>query len=484
MKHFKSCILIIASAFLLAFTPPLGRNDKKYYNEVFRPQFHFTPEKGILGEPTALVYYDGEYHLFYQYKPDTTTTEFMQWGHAVSQDLVLWKHLPGFNILDEKARNDGYGTPASGCSIVDDKNLTGLQEGSEKTLLIFYTSRECGQCLVFSNDKGRTWKKYSKNPLIPYENDGANCPYVFYYPPSGKWCMTLYRRPDNTEAKQGISIYNSDDLIHWKLQSHTEGFSEGAELYSLPLDGKESEKKWIMAGLTGGYMIGKFDGKLFTPETGVKRMDYGKNFYAARTWSNAPEGKLIQIAWMKGAKYPKMPFDGQMTFPRELSLKTVNTLTVICSKPVEGIAELYDKEYKKKEKNIIPGLKGNPIGGNDGDVIDIKGKFDLKTSDSFGFIIRNGEKGTGVLLKYTPARKVLDCLGRQVTVEPENGKIDLRILVDRSSIEVYANNGEAVLSNCFEPDPKDDKLVLWTSGGELFVDEIEIYRLKSAWPEK
>ena len=156
---------VIVAALLLSFTLPPGKADKKYYDELYRPQFHFTPEKGIIGEPNGLVFYDGEYHLFYQYKPDTTTTVFKQWGHAVSKDLIRWEHLKGFNINNEIAGEDGQCTPYSGCAVVDDKNLTGLQEGNEKTMLIYYSGQECGQRLAYSNDRGRSWKKYDKNPI-------------------------------------------------------------------------------------------------------------------------------------------------------------------------------------------------------------------------------------------------------------------------------------------------------------------------------
>jgi fructan beta-fructosidase len=480
MRH----LLIIIAALSLSFTIPTGKPDKKYYDELYRPKFHFTPEKNGMSEPNGLVYYDGEYHLFYQYKPDTTGTGFMQWGHAVSKDLVRWEHIPGFTIRDENAAEDGHCTPYSGCAIVDEKNITGLQQGSEKTILIYYTSWECGQRLAYSNDRGRTWKKYEKNPLIPYDKDGASGPQVFFHQSSGKWVMALYRRPDGVEAKKGISIYNSDDLLHWQFQSHLEGYSSSAELLQLPLDGNASESKWVLSGGNDNYVVGNFDGKTFTPQSKAKKLDFGQNFHAARTWSNVPGGKLIQIAWMRGGKYPGMPFDGQMSFPCELSLRNTKSGPVLCRKPVEGLALLHDKGLKKKEKNIIPGLKSNLISGINGETFHIKAIFDPKTSDGFGFIVRNGKKSDGTIIKYELAKKMLDFLGKQALVEPIKGKIQLEILIDRSSIELFANDGEVVLSSCFNPGPGDDNIVLWTQGGELFVDELEIYPINSAWPEK
>ena len=414
MRH----LLLIISALSLSFTFSPGKPDKKYYDELYRPQFHFTPEKHGMSDPNGLVFYNGEYHLFYQYKPDTTVSGIMQWGHAISKDLIRWEHIPsGFAVQGESTGENGQCTPFSGCAIVDEKNITGLQEGSEKTILMYYTSWECGQRLAYSNDKGRSWKKYTKNPLIPFDKDAANGPKIFFHPLSGKWVMALYRRPDGNEAKQGISIYNSIDLLHWEFQNHIEGFNSSAELFQLPLDGDSVNTKWILSGVNDNYQVGKFDGKIFTPESTIKKLDFGKNFHSAHTWSNLPDGKLIQIAWMRGGKYPEMPFDGQMSFPCELSLQNAKSGPVICRKPIAGIATLHDKDFKKKEKNIIPGLKGNLIGGIAGETFHIKAKFDPKTSDGFGFIIRNGKKSSGTIIKYELAKKTLDCLGRQALVE-------------------------------------------------------------------
>ena len=327
-------------------------------------------------------------------------------------------------------------------------------------------------------------KNMTRIPLIPYENDAASGPYVFFHELSGKWVMTLYRRPEGSTAKQGISIYNSDDLLHWQFQSHVEGFSSSAELYQLPLDKNDAEKKWVLSGSAGIYMTGNFDGKFFTPETSMKKLDLGKNFYASHTWSNVPGDKIIQIAWMRGGKYPGMPFDGQMSFPCELSLRTTKSGPLLCRKPIGAISSLYDKDFKKQGKNLIPGLKGNMTGTIKGGTYHIMAKFDPKTSDGFGFIIRNGKKTSGATLKYEPAKKMLDCLDRQALVEPINGKINLEILVDQSSIEIFANDGEVVLSSCFNPTAGDDELVLWTQGGELFVDDLEIHQIKSAWTDK
>jgi fructan beta-fructosidase len=474
-------ILIILSFLNYSFTILPEKSDKKYYEEKYRPQYHFSPEKNWMDNPNGLVYYGGEYHLFYQYNPNGKEWGFMHWGHAVSKDLIRWEHLPVAIVPDEDSKDKKHATAFSGCAIVDQNNTAGLQQGEEKTILIFYTSFECGQRLAYSNDKGRTWKKYDKNPLIPFENDDARDPKVFFHKPSGNWVMVLYRRSEGKAEKQGISIYNSKDLIHWEIQSHIIGFYECPDLFELALDGDKEKPKWVLLGGDGAYVVGNFDGKKFKPETNLTILDYGKNFYATQTWSNHPEGKVVQIAWMKGGEFPEMPFNGQMTFPCELSLRTTKSGPTLCKKPIEAIATLHGKDLIKKDKNIIPGIKGNLIGGISGDAIHIKAKLNPKSSDGFGFLVRNGKKEIGTEIRYDSGKKILDCLGGQALLEPKDGIIQLEILIDRASIEIFANNGEVVLSTCFTPVEKDKDLTLWTQGGELFVNEIEVYELRSVW---
>src|ERR1035437_7567773 len=203
-------LFLIVTAY--SFTTLPDKTDKKYYQEKYRPQYHFSPEKNWMSAPCGLVYYGGEYHLFYQYNPIGNQPGYRHWGHAVSKDLVRWEHLP-IAIAPDKDSKDTTQFSATGSAIVDEKNTAGLQQGDEKTLLIFYTSNENGQQLAYSNDKGRTWKKYDKNPLIPFAKDDARDPKVFFHQPSGNWVMVLSRKPGGDDAKQGISIYTSNNLI-------------------------------------------------------------------------------------------------------------------------------------------------------------------------------------------------------------------------------------------------------------------------------
>ena len=148
-----------------------------------------------MNDPNGLVYYDGEYHLFYQHNPNGKEWGYMHWGHAVSKDLVRWEHMPIAIFPDENSTDKERCTAFSGSAIVDENNLLGKQNGDNKTLVAFYTSQHCGQRIAYSNDKGRTWEKYEGNPIIPYDaTDDARDPKVFWHEPTQKWVMVLYRK--------------------------------------------------------------------------------------------------------------------------------------------------------------------------------------------------------------------------------------------------------------------------------------------------
>lgn len=480
MKTFISATILAISFLVLTASKP----EKGYYNEIYRPQFHFSPEKNWMNDPNGLVYYDGEYHLFYQHNPNGNEWGYMHWGHAVSRDLVHWTHLPKAIYPDNQSEEKEFCTAFSGSAIVDHHNVLGLQKGDDKTLVAFYTSYQCGQRISYSTDRGRTWYKYAGNPIIPYqENDDARDPKVFWYQPGQHWVMVLYRRPDTDDRKKGVSFYTSQNLTDWEFTGHIPGFYECPDLVELRVNNRPDDTRWVLFDGDGSYLIGSFDGKKFTPESIKMKSDFGRNYYATQTWSNLPEsdGRTLQIAWMKGGEWPNMPFNGQMTFPSELSLKKFNNGIFLIRQPAREIELLHEKGEVWKDKNLIPGLNENLIKKVSGDCLHIKGRFDLKNCDAFGFMFRTGKKSNGTELLYSVKRQTLSVLGETVPVEPIDNKIYLEILIDRASIEVYINNGRINLSNCFFPDEGSLGYQLFNTGGELLVEELEIYPLKSVW---
>ncbi len=483
MKYLSTTLVAGFVLFMLFAYKP----EKKYYDELYRPQFHFSPEKNWNNDPNGLVYYDGEYHMFYQYNPKGLEWGYMHWGHAVSTDLVHWKHLPVAIYPDNNSEDKVECTAYSGSAIVDEKNILGKQKGAVKTLVAFYTSQHCGQRLAYSTDKGRTWEKYEGNPVIPYdENDDARDPKVVWHDETQKWVMVLYRKSSEDEKSKGISFYVSDNLVDWQWKSHIPGFFECPDLIRLEVTNRPEELKWVLFDGDGSYLIGNFDGETFTPETSKMKSDFGSNYYATQTWSNIPkdDGRTIQIAWMKDGKYPEMPFSGQMSFPCELSLTKFSFGYKLVRNPVSEIELLHGKHYEWKNENLIPGINENLLKKVNGDCIHIKGEFDLKTSDGFGFVVRQSKKNQGVEVLYNVKRGTLSVLNSTVPLVAANNKISLEILLDRSSIEIFANGGQTVISNCFTPNEGAKDLVLFTNGGELMVDKLDVYKIESSWTEK
>jgi fructan beta-fructosidase len=469
---------------LMTFTKDVDKSGTITFDEEYRPQYHFTPPVNWMNDPNGLIYYDGEYHLFYQHNPNGKEWGYMHWGHAVSKDLIHWQHLPIAIFPDENSNDKERCTAFSGSAIVDRNNLLGKQSGTTKTLVAFYTSQHCGQRIAYSTDKGRTWEKFEGNPIIPFDKtDDARDPKVFWHEPTQKWVMVLYRRLTENDNSRGISIYTSENLINWKWRSHIPGFYECPDLVQFTVSNRPDEKIWAMFDGDGSYILGDFDGETFTPKSGKMKSDWGKNYYATQTWNNIPEsdGRIIQIAWMRGGEYPEMPFKGQMSFPSELAVTKFPAGYKLIRKPVSEIEVLHDKHRSWEDKNIIPGIKQNGIKNLSGDCLHLIGEFDLKTCDTFGFMVRNSTKEPGTEILYNVKRGVLSVLGATVPLLPIDNKIKLEILIDRTSIEVYANDGQAVVSNCFVPAPKAKDIVLFTNGGELEVVNLDIYKLKTIW---
>lgn len=461
-----------------------AKSDKKYYNETFRPQVHFSPEKSWLFECNGIVRTGGEYHLFYQDVSISNKVLSNQLGHAVSKDLIHWKHLPAAFTPDEKITDMSSCHPMAGSAVVDSLNITGLQADGKKTMLVFYTDSQGNQNLAFSSDLGMTWKKYQGNPILSNKGEEAHDPRVFYHAKSGKWIMTLYRARGEGINAPGASIYASGDLIHWQFESHVEGAGECPDLFELGYEDKNAARKWVMTSGEGSYRIGNFDGSVFTPETGSVRLDWGKNFFAPQTVSGAPGDKAVQIAWMRGGEYPDMPFNGQLSFPNELFLKQAGNRTVLCRRPVAAIASLYEDKLEKKGKKMIPGINSNLLSGIKGDVLHIKAVLQSLDADTYGIIIRNGNKSNGTDIQYDANKKVLEVNGCKMTLEPVDKKLDLEIIVDRSSVEILSGNGAKGITTCFNPTPGELQLVLYTQGGEIMVESLEAHTLKSAWTTK
>lgn len=447
----------------------------KLYHETYRPQFHFTPMKNWTNDPNGLVYYAGEYHLFFQHNPSGINWGNMTWGHAVSRDLVHWKQL------DHAIYPDKLGTIFSGSAVVDEKNTAGFQTGEEKVIVCIYTSaggtspeskgQPFTQSIAYSNDRGRTWTKYAKNPVLAHIVGGNRDPKVLWHEPTGQWIMALYL------DKNDYALFGSPNLKEWKklCDVPVPGASECPDFFPLAVDGDAKRVEWVFWGGNGRYRLGSFDGAQFKPRTDPIPSLSGANDYAAQTYSDIPasDGRRIQISWMSGGRYPDMPFNQQMSFPRVLTLRTTPDGVRLCMMPVKEIEALRTRKHAYCDVALGPGE--NPLAALEGELWDIEAEIEPGQASEVALMVR------GEAVRYDAKNKTLSCLGRSAQLAPQDGRVRIRVLVDRTSIEVFANDGLVTMCSCFLPDLADRSLGLEAKEGKATVRSLMVHELKSAW---
>ena len=448
------------------------------YNEALRPQFHFTSRQNWLNDPNGLVFYKGEYHLFFQHNPEGNEWGNMTWGHAVSRDLSRWNQLP--HALEP----DGMGTMFSGSAIVDVNDTTGFTNGKEKSLVAIYTAagstspRSQGQpftqCLAYSNNRGRTWKKYARNPILKHIVGSNRDPKVTWHEQTRHWIMVLYL------DRSDFALFASPDLKTW---THLHNFplpgsEECPDFFPMQPENSSQGTQWVFIAADGRYLVGDFDGGKFTPVEGVQRVEYGANFYAPQTFSDIPEadGRRLQIAWMRGGKYPDMPFNQQMSFPCELTLRHTPAGMRLYRQPAREIAKIYVKEQRWKNLSLKP--TQNPLAAQQGDLWDVGAEFELENGGEFGFTVG------GATIRYNTSTQMLTCLDSSAPLKPQNGRIQLRLLADRSSLEVFANDGCISLTNTFHPQADAPPLSVFVTGGTVKILTLKVRPLRSAVMDK
>ncbi len=434
------------------------------YRERYRPQFHFTAKKNWLNDPNGLVFYKGEYHLFFQHNPKGIRWGNMTWGHAVSPDMVHWTQL------EHALYPDSLGMCFSGSAVIDWNNTAGFKTGDEDVMVAVYTShgRSEQQSLAYSNDRGRTWTKYEGNPVL---TDKDRDPKVMWHEPTKKWVMVLFR-------ERGISFYSSPNLKKWTLMSSLKGFHECPDMFELAVDGETENTRWVLHdGRPWNVLIGDFDGEKFVPEPGKMPLDRGKNFYAAQTFSDMPkrDGRRIQIAWLRGGKYPGMPFNQQMGFPCVLTLRTFPEGIRLCRQPVKEIEVLRTREHRFANVTLGPGE--NLLDGISGELFEVQAEIEPAGASGFGIRAR------GETVHYDFGKKQLTALGRTAPLAPIENRVKLHILVDRATLEVFGNDGKVSMSSCFLQDDPNRSLEVYATDGNVKVIGLTVYELKSAWPE-
>jgi sucrose-6-phosphate hydrolase SacC (GH32 family) len=459
----------------------IGDKRPAYYTEKNRPQFHFTPRKSWMNDPNGLVYYKGVYHMSYQHMPPGRPGAYKDWGQAISTDLVHWKILTS-SLTPHKT----WGGCWSGSAVVDHNNTTGFKNGPEDPIIAILTNGgvpgvgpQNTQCIAYSNDGGMTFTYYDKNPVLGHIVAENRDPKVVWFEPTKKWIMAIYL----TGNKYGL--FSSADMKSWEhiCDLNLPGVTECPDLFEMAVDGNKDNKKWVFWGATGNYLVGSFDGKIFKPEGGLLKTDNGNSFYAAQTWSNIPDsdGRRIQIAWMADGVFGpkavklKLGWDQQMNFPTEVKLRTTPAGIRMFRLPVKELELLHNKESKWSDVSLTVGK--NLFDGISGELFDIRMEIDPVNASTIDIDIR-GEK-----VRYDHKKNTLTCLGRTVPLTPENGRIKLQILVDRTSLEVFGNDGLVVLTSCFLPADENKNISLTTGSGAAKVISAHVYTLHSIWQQ-
>jgi len=489
MEKNMRCLFGIFILVLFFMVNVFASPDKKMKDDESCPQFHFSLNTPRISGQSTLVYYEGEYHLFYRDFNFEKENKNILWKHSVSRDLIYWEPSLLAAVSGERIGTENDCIQFSGSIIVDKNNLTGLKKGAFPTFLCFYTDNKFCQRMAYSNDKGCTWAKYESNPLIPYNSEEKyENPNVFWYNKGAKYIMLISRKQGETENLKGVFIYSSADLFHWKFESHLSLDVENPNLFCLPVNDQKNEYRWIMTGYGSYYFVGQFDGNKFTPESIQKSMDYGLDYFSPQICNGIHEtdGRTIQIGWINGGRDPQALYNSQMAFPCELSMKKDSDGMLLIRKPLSELSILHMKERTFENKDLIPGLNKNILNGIKGDCLHIKGVFEIKTANTFGIFIKYSAKveKKGIDINYNVKKEVISCLGKTVKLLPEDGKIKLEILIDRTSVEVFCNGGKVVITKGMAPDPESKGLYLYNTGGELFVDNLQVYTLRSVYDKK
>ena len=470
---------------------------------LYRPEYHFTPPAHWMNDPNGLVYYEGEWHLFYQYSPGAAPGS--HWGHAVSVDLVHWEHLPVALAPDD------LGIIASGSAVVDWDDTSGFFNGGSGLVAIFthwnhqgQDSSDQSQSIAYSRDRGRTWTKYDQNPVLP--NQGVpdfRDPKVIWHEMTRRWVMVV-------ATADCVSFYTSPNLRDWTYGSRF-GQGQGAvdggvwecpDLFPLPVDGDPERTKWVLNTSLGcstmQYFVGGFDGVTFhndNPPDVVLRSTCGPDDYAAVTWSDVPasDGRQIWIGWMVAWHYaervPTEGWKGILTLPRCLELKTTAQGMRLTQTPIAELESLRGPGQAWENKSITP--EEPFVLPAKADSCEIIAEFALGDAAELGIRVRKGEREqTTIGCKPADHSLFIDRSQSGVTdfdtgfgerktlpISGDGARLSLHVFVDRSSVEVFVNSGEAYGAAVIFPSPESQGIEVYAAGGAAQLRSLWFYPL-------
>jgi fructan beta-fructosidase len=499
--------LIFIAITLDAFTQ--SSNAQLTHHEMYRPQIHFSPQKSWMNDPNGMLYYKGTYHLFFQYFPDSTVWGPMHWGHATTTDLVHWQQQP------IALYPDSVGYIFSGSAVVDKDNTSGLGKDGKTALVAIFTQHDTtgekqgkndfqNQSIAYSLDDGKTWTKYGGNPVL--RNPGITDfrdPKVMWYEADKKWIMTL-------ATKDRVTFYSSPDLKNWTKESEFGkelgahgGVWECPDLITLDDNGK---KIWVLiASINPGgpnkgsatqYFLGEFDGKKFSPfDSNTRWLDYGPDDYAGVTWSNTGSRKIF-LGWMSNWLYanivPTSTWRSAMTIPRELKVKHVGNDMYVASEPVIEINNIQSKPITLE--NIVMDKPFDLLAKTGKTKLPCRINFNFEEPADFSLVLSNDareklmvgydKKQNQYFIDRSNSGKVdfqKDFAAKHIAPRlSDEDNMNVSLIIDMSSIEVFADDGLSVMTEIFFPSKPFDQITIQSSENVL-VKKLTYATLSSIW---
>ena len=474
--------------------------------EKYRPAYHHTPLYGWMNDPNGMVYKDGVWHLCYQWNPFGSKWQNMTWGHSSSRDLIHWEHH------EPTLLPDGLGTIFSGSSAVDVANSAGFGKDAVVTL---YTSAATSQIqsLAYSTDGGYKFSTYEGNPVLPFESE-ARDPNMWWNNETKQWTLVLAHALEHE-----MLIFTSPDLKQWTLQSSfgkglgaQDGVWECPDLFELPV-ANTNVKKWVLVcninpgGPFGGsatqYFVGDFDGKTFKVDVDAagnvptKWMDFGKDHYATVSWSDAPDGRRTVIGWMSNWQYatevPTLQYRSANTLPREMGLFEEKGQYYVSSTPSPELTALRgDLTHQAKRVSVSNKPHNITLPRENDGICEILMEVDARGADSLVMTFSNKAKEEVKLiyhvykseLSFDRTRSGLVDFSQDfpaVTVAPtfsSKGKVKLRLFIDRSSMELFEQDGRFAMTNLVFPTSPYTTLSLESAGGKAKVTNLQVYSIQ------
>jgi len=474
---------------------------KPTYTEQYRPQFHFTPAINWTNDPNGLVYVNSAYHLFYQYNPFGNVWGHMSWGHAISYDLVHWQHLP-VAIPEENGV-----MIFSGSCVYDKNNTSGLgKKGKEPMVAIYtgHTETNQSQYIAYSLDEGKTWTNYTKNPVLDIHKKDFRDPKVFWHEPTKKWVMAVMLPPEHK-----VQFYGSKNLLQWNLLSEfgpagdTTGIWECPDLFQANIEGSP-DKKWVLTmsiSYAMQYFVGEFDGTIFhneNPATKIYRPDYGPDYYAAISYNNLPLAQQpTMIGWCNNWNYandiPTSPWKSAFSLPRNISVKKVNDEWIMLQRPIKNLEQLRSmllvprnitvKDTSKLSlqsnqfemhfnfhpmQNTIAGVR--LAVGNDHYF-----EIGYDAANQKLYVDRSKTANQNFNPKFAQLSRY------ETSLVAKGNNLDLDIYFDNSIVEIFANDGECVMTTQIFPISDEKGIEFFSNNGASAFSNVTVWGMRSVW---